>query len=155
MRCESPMLSERRSTPAWAFILVLALVALIVAGCQSEQTGVTAAGPGSTAPAGEDPDLQVLRQLEAAGSDLSKEHLIEFFLYFPTEAEARAAAGEIAADDFDAVVEPAASDGLWLCFARKSMVPDHQLLVDIGATFESIADRYGGEYDGWGTEVVE
>jgi hypothetical protein len=34
----------------------------------------------------EEPDLdqQVLDQLKKAGSDLSKPHNIEFFLYFPT-----------------------------------------------------------------------
>ncbi len=135
-----------------ALILVLAFG--LVAGCRSESTGGTVTVPDEAVPAGEDPDMQVLLQLEEAGSDLSKEHSIEFFFYFPTEAQARAATGEIAGDGFEVLVEPAVEGSEWHCLVRKSMVPDHQALVDIGSRFESIADRHDGEYDGWGTEVV-
>ncbi|HXE42414.1 MAG TPA: ribonuclease E inhibitor RraB, partial [Candidatus Baltobacteraceae bacterium] len=38
-----------------------------------------------------DLDESVLIQLKKAGSDLSKTHKIEFFLYFPTQAKAEQA----------------------------------------------------------------
>src|SRR5204863_6747402 len=47
---------------------------------------------------GPDLDQQVLDQLKAAGSDLSKPHSIDFFLYFPSEDAAKQAAKDIEGD---------------------------------------------------------
>src|SRR4051794_13152266 len=52
-------------------------------------------------------DAAVIEQLRAAGSDLSKPHELDFFLYFPTEAAAHAASEEIKGD-FTVEVRPAA-----------------------------------------------
>ena len=43
----------------------------------------------------------------------------------------------------------------WLCFAAKRMVPDHDKLVALRQRFNDIAHKGGGEYDGWGTDVVK
>ena len=100
-------------------------------------------------------DLRTLNRLEKAGSDLSKPHEMEFFLYFPDEASANAAAADVREQGFAVEVRPAAEGTDWLCFAVKTMVPDNEDIVTIGRGFHAIAGAHGGEYDGWGAAVVE
>jgi Regulator of ribonuclease activity B len=101
------------------------------------------------------PDLDqlVLTQLKKAGSDLSKPHVIEFFLYFPTQAAAEEAAVRVREDGFQANVEPPLKDTNWLCRATKTMVPDLKKLQDLRSAFERLAWLLKGTYDGWGTSV--
>lgn len=102
-----------------------------------------------------DPDKQVLDQLKAAGSDLSKPHKIEFFLYFPSEDKASRAAAEIKKDVPTVEVRLGADGKDWLCFATKDMDPKHSELVRLRSVFNSVAKSFNGEYDGWVTEVVK
>ena len=102
-----------------------------------------------------DPDQQVLDQLKKAGSNLSKPHKIDFFLYFPTEASANEASKDIAGDVDTVKVELGADKENWLCFANKRMVPHHDKLVALRRRFDDIARKGNGVYDGWGTEVVK
>lgn len=102
----------------------------------------------------EPPDRQVIAQLRQAGSDLSRPHPIEFFLYFPDQAAADAAAAELAGHGFEQRVERAARGPAWLLFLSKSMPPEEARLVALRRELEAVAGRHGGEYDGWGTPVV-
>jgi len=70
----------------------------------------------------------VLLQLRKAGSDLSKPHKLEFFLYFVTECAAEEAALRVRNTGFDVEVKEAAEGEACLCFATKTMVPD---LIDL------------------------
>ena len=101
-----------------------------------------------------DGDLAVIQQLRGAGSDVTKPHPIEFFLYFPDEQAAQTAADRVRSSGFDANVQRGA-DNSWLCLATKSMVPSHEALVGIRRQFEEMASALGGEYDGWGTPIVQ
>jgi hypothetical protein len=69
-------------------------------------------------------DALVLAQLKEAGSDLSKPHSIEFFLYLPTQDAAEKAADQIRRNGFDVKIDRPAESPTWLCLATKSMVPD-------------------------------
>ena len=102
------------------------------------------------------PDLdgEVLVQLRKAGSDLSKPHLIEFFLYLPSQSFAEEVARKVRASAFSAKVEPAAKGNDWLCLATKEMIPDLAALQKIRSDFDSLTRSMGGVYDGWGTPVV-
>lgn len=100
------------------------------------------------------PDGQVLSQLKKAGSNLSKPHDVEFFLYFPTESIAEQAASQIRTAGFAVEVKPAAKGNDWLCFATRRMVPDIGALEQIRKDFTNLTTTLGGEYDGWGTGVV-
>jgi regulator of RNase E activity RraB len=100
-----------------------------------------------------DPDESVLIQLRKAGSDLSKPHKIEFFLYFPTEAVAEQAASRIRDEGFEVKIRKAAKGDAWLCLATKTMVPELPMLQKIRQRLGSLADSLKGEYDGWGTGV--
>jgi len=105
----------------------------------------------------EKPDLDqsVLVQLRKAGSDLSKPHNIEFFLYFPTRAVAEKAASPIRNAGFEVDVKRAAQGDTWLCFATKTMVPELPDLQKIRRNFVTLAISMNGEYDGRGTQVVK
>ena len=102
-----------------------------------------------------DPDQLVLDQLKKAGSDLSKPHDIDIFLYFPTEAAANEGAKDVKVEVDSVKVQLGADKKNWLCFATKRMVPDHDKLVAMRKRFNEIARKGNGEYDGWGTEVVK
>jgi Regulator of ribonuclease activity B/FHA domain len=100
------------------------------------------------------PDAKILAKLQKAGSDLTRPHPVEFFLYFPSEASARSAAGQIQAGGFEVRVEQAGSGPAWLCKADKLMVPSLRVMTDLRGKFTKLADQLGGEYDGWGSQVV-
>jgi len=102
-----------------------------------------------------DLDQSVLVQLRKAGSDLSKPHNIEFFLYFPTQAVAEKAALSIRTTGFEVEVKKAAQGDSWLCFATKTMVPELPNLQRIRHNFATLAVSMNGDYDGWGTQVVK
>ena len=101
-----------------------------------------------------DPDAEVLRNLKKAGSDLSKPHKIEFFLYFHEPTLAHEAANRIETLGFETHVRSAAQGPDWLCFAVRTMVPTLEGLQKIRGDFNALAASLGGEYDGWGTGVV-
>jgi regulator of RNase E activity RraB len=124
---------------------VFALILVFLGGCAVVEQGGTQ----------NDPDEQVLEQLKAAGSDLSKPHKIEFFLYFPTEEKADRAATEIKKEAATVEVRLGSDGNDWLCFATKEMVPKHSDLVRLREIFNAVAMKSNGEYDGWGTAVVK
>jgi len=106
-------------------------------------------------PKSADPDTVVLTQLKKAGSDLSKIHPVEFFLYFPNEQNAQKAADYIRAQVFQADVKRAAQGDEWLCVAKKLIVPSPEALQEIRRDFSAMARGLGGQYDGWGTPVIK
>jgi len=125
-----------------AFFLTLAALVLLRVWLWRRRTRVV------------DGDLAVLRRLAKGGSNLSKSHPIDFFLYFPNEQAAEGAAAELRNDGFGAQVQRGADEGNWLCHATRSLVPAHAELVAIRARLEGIAASRGGQYDGWGTPIV-
>jgi hypothetical protein len=102
-----------------------------------------------------DPDAEVLAQLAAAGSDLSKEQRIEFYLVLPSESAAREATTQIRSMGFEAEAVAALPEASWVCLASKSMVPQLRSLKSLRRQFDGIAIPLGGEYDGWGSPVGE
>jgi len=102
-----------------------------------------------------DLDQSVLAQLRKAGSDLSKPHNLEFFLYFPTQSIAEESALPMRNAGFRVDVKRAAQGDAWLCFATKTMVPELPDLQKIRHDFDTLAVSKDGEYDGWGTQVVK
>ena len=100
-----------------------------------------------------DLDESVLVEFKKAGSDVSKPHKIDFYLYFPTQSVAEQAAPRIRDAGFLVEVRRAARGDTWLCFTTKTMVPDLLALQQVRRDFESLAASMNGEYDGWETEV--
>jgi hypothetical protein len=103
-------------------------------------------------------DQQVLDQLREAGSDLSKPHDLEFFLYFPNQEAAGIAAERIitsGAGGFTAEVKQAPQGDAWMCYVTRKMVPEGAKIALIGERFRTLAQELGGEYDGWETSLVK
>ena len=102
-----------------------------------------------------DPDEAVISQLKNAGSNLSKPHKIDFFLYFGDEIAATNVKDIIQKEnpsDSMAVEKSAQGNGFVLQLQR-IIVPDLSVLQDVRIRFNELAQKYGGRYDGWGTEI--
>lgn len=121
-------------------ILFLALL-LGVSGCGNSE--------------GVSPDGQVINQLKEAGSNLSKEHPVEFFIYAPSQGAAEVISRAIAKDGFISKLEKSADNESWLVYAVKNIVPSEDKMISIRNKFEKIVADVGGEYGGWGTPIVK
>jgi hypothetical protein len=129
--------------------IVLFLVAALLVGVFAfGSRRSTAARPRSV-------DAEVIEQLRQAGSDLSKPHEIEFFLYFPAEANAEAAAKALPDRGFSHRVTRAARGTESLLLLTRPMIPDEAGLAQLRRELDAIARQHGGKYDGWGSPVVD
>lgn len=127
-------------------LLVLGILAIVLI-VRSRAPG---GSPGSTTL---DPDAETFRALERSGADLSRPHLIEFFLYFEHEPQALAAAATLNAEGYRTTVSRGEGEEHWLCLATQHIVPELARLTTMGARLTAVAEANGGGYDGWGTEV--
>ena len=101
----------------------------------------------------DDPDGQTLKLMQQKGADFSKEHGIEFFLYFPDEKSAKEASERIVKLGFDVEISKNNNDSSWLCLATKMINPGYYALSRFREKFEQIAEELNGKYDGWGTII--
>src|SRR5262245_39080067 len=100
-----------------------------------------------------DGDAATLDELAHAGSDLTREHNIEFYLYVPQPTDAQDIATELRAESTTVEVTKADDDASWLCLIQRRMIPDMAGLRGLRERFSALAANHDGEYDGWGTEV--
>lgn len=105
---------------------------------------------------GEQQDAMVIDNLVAAGSDVTRPHDIDFHLLFPTRIAAGAAAAELTAQGY-AVVAIAERHGPhhWELHATRRMVPTLEAMTASTRSLEALAVRHDGNYEGWGTQVVD
>jgi hypothetical protein len=99
-------------------------------------------------------DQAMLDQLQAAGSDLSKPHPFDFYLFHPQQTGAQQLCSALLSEGFDVSIGESATGGDWLCRASLTMLPTLENLSEIDARFSRLIDQYGGEYDGWETIVL-
>ena len=102
----------------------------------------------------EDRDYKTIKALEEHGSDLSKPHDIDFFLDFDKFEQAAPIAQAMDKDGFKVKMFEN-GDGTYTIEAKKSIVPSLETMREITSQLNSLTERYGGNYDGWGTEIVE
>lgn len=105
--------------------------------------------------ADEDPDGTTLDELARAGSDLTREHLVEFFLYLPDEAAAEDTAAVLRREGFETQVKPNEKEGDWSLLATRRMRPELAPLRAVRDRLTALVAARNGSYDGWGTEVEE
>ena len=103
----------------------------------------------------QDKDEAVLTQLTKHGSDLSKPHSIDFFLYFPKKEIAEQGKMMIQERFANSSAIVRGSDKSFLCKVNISMAPDSDVLENISLQLEAIAASLDGEYDGWETGIVK
>ena len=99
-------------------------------------------------------DQAVLDSLQDAGSDLTKIHLFDFYLYHNNKAGAQYMCSELFQNGFQVSVQEGAIEGEWLCLARLNLIPSKEKLSELQKLFEDLIVMYGGEYDGWETIVI-
>ncbi len=137
------------------FLLAVALAVIFFKKRKSSSESAESAGnsSGDNKPAASPDDRTVLNQLKEAGSDLSKPHDLEFYLYFPAEQSAHQAAEKLEADGFEGELKPSAADSSWLCLVRKRMVPELSEIAALRRKLTSLAKEFKGQFDGWETRI--
>lgn len=102
-------------------------------------------------------DLLVLEQLVKAGADMSDPRHVLYYLYFPDRERAAAAAAQAEGLGFDTNVReplPEYPDQWSLVCERHDYVLDLEAVRVNTDTFEAVAARHGGDYDGWEASVA-
>jgi regulator of RNase E activity RraB len=106
---------------------------------------------------GADLDRRTLRAL-ADVADLSKPRLVEHFLYVPSREAGEQAAEELVSRGYTANIREADGEGglaPWLVLASQTAVVNEESVREARELLEGLAERHGGEYDGWGAEADE
>lgn len=99
-------------------------------------------------------DRETLDAMKAHGADLSKPTEISFYLYFPAEDDAESAAAELRRSGYEAEVRPPLPNfDEWLCYATREMLPSPEGIDNVRSELESLADKFGGDFDGWEAEI--
>ena len=101
-----------------------------------------------------DPDQAALQALRKAGSDLTKPHPFDFYVYHSDQPGAAQICDQLAVEGFQTTVREGAVAGEWLCLANQQLVPTLENLSDMQSHLSNLAGKYGGEYDGWETVIV-
>lgn len=117
--------------------------------------GVTFRSFGQQASASLVNDDAVIEHLRIAGSDLSKPHPIDFYLYAPTQDSAERIARVLSNKGFKVKVEQAATGTDWLALATKEVIPTSVALADLRRELTVLALHEHGDYDGWEAPVVK
>lgn len=137
-----------------AIIVLLVVLAAIVVALQArrrEDTEILAGAKGE--PGSFQGDRQVLAALRNAGADLSKATEVNYYLYFRERSAADSAAGHAGSGPMAATVRRAGDDSAWLLLVSGTMVPSEAAIHEHTVRLVDIAQRYGGEYDGWEAAV--
>jgi len=101
-----------------------------------------------------DSDQAALDSLREAGSDFTKVHPFDFYLYHPDQSGAEQICVQLRAQGFQISVSEGAVPGEWLCLASLSFIPSIEKLSELQDVFEALINQYGGEYDGWETIII-
>ena len=103
----------------------------------------------------QDFQTEVLTQLREQGSDTSKPHGFDFYLYLPTETAAKQAGQRLTNSNYQVEIRPAAKGSDWLCLAKTMLTPDTAPLSEIGKVFTQLAQEFHGDFDGWESDVIK
>lgn len=99
-------------------------------------------------------DQAALQSLQEAGSDLTKPHPFDFYLYHSEQSGALNVCDQLQNEGFKTTLREGANSGEWLCLASKTFIPSLENLAEIQSHLSDLAGQYGGEYDGWEAMVV-
>ena len=98
-------------------------------------------------------DKDALEQLRTA-SKPGGLHQVTHYLYFETAKVAREVASQLQASGYSTEDRLGADGENWLVLAKQKCVPTDAYVEQTRLFFEEIAERRGGEYDGWEAEVL-
>ena len=115
-----------------------------------------ASSPCAAQSVAEQQDAVVIENLRAAGSDISKPHSIDFFLYFSRKSQAKAASAEMETLGYTVIEVRKSPDGSqWTIHATRTLIPQLETMNSSTRSLEELASKHGGDYDGWGTSIVK
>ncbi len=93
-------------------------------------------------------DDLTLKQLQAAGSNLTKSTEVINYLYFHKEKNAVKATSKLTNGGYMVKGPSVTSEG-YLVVARSHLVPNAENIASLRRAMESIASDCHGDYDGW------
>jgi len=96
-----------------------------------------------------DEDREVIRALAAAGADLSQPRDVLHFLYVPNEKIATFLGPRIEQIGFTVETSPEPEGTRWLILISGIAMVTEEQIASFRQTFEGLAQKAGGEYDGW------
>ena len=94
-------------------------------------------------------------ELIEAGSDVSKPHIFDFYLYFRTSDEALEADRRLVSMGYAVERRPAVEEPGWLCVAQKALTPSPTIMSHTLEDLERVVADFGGKHDGWEVEFPE
>jgi hypothetical protein len=97
----------------------------------------------------------VIAQLRDAGSDMAQPHVLEFYAYFPTRADADRAAKALAGRGYRTTVDGPDEDDEWQVLATRESLVTEAKVDALEIEVAQAAKQASGYYDGWEAEVVE
>lgn len=110
-----------------------------------------------------DGDRQVLAAMRQAGADLNKPAHTMHCLLFRSEDAAKRAAEELTSAGYERVeISPEAGGSLlsrvlgrrkFACIAETHAVPQESAVLATTVWMERLAEKFGGEYDGWQASI--
>jgi hypothetical protein len=98
---------------------------------------------------GTDGDREVIDALRQAGADLAQPRDVRHYLYVPNEKIATFLGPRIEQIGYTVETRPEAEGRRWLILISSlAMVTEEEIALS-RKTFEGLAEKAGGEYDGW------
>lgn len=98
-------------------------------------------------------DVLTFRKLDELVSDMAEARQIDWFLIFPDQAGAQAAAAELEERSFEVDVAEAPGPAPWSVTVHAHDGLHLGLIVRANAMLRLVAARHGGSFDGWGAQV--
>ena len=105
--------------------------------------------PTLTFPADDNGD--VLRRMQAAGDNLDVARDIDFSFVFSTQTEAQQFVTEVRAPEYQATSAAYPGRQMWEAQVTHRMVPTHSGITELEAKLSTVAAKYDGKADGWGS----
>lgn len=101
-----------------------------------------------------DTSRQTFQPSRETGTELAQPRGTDFFLYLRTREDADAVCDELRVEGFAvrSSADPEA-ERPWLVVASRQLVVEEESIDDVEAMLRELAERYGGEYDGWETSA--
>jgi len=112
--------------------------------------------PNANPPPPNTPVNQLVLDAMSETSDLSKPHVISHRFYFAKRADAMALKKELTKRKFqgEPIRNLESGDKPFVLVAHHLMVPDFDALEEEGERLRALAEKHGGEYDGWESGIV-
>ena len=103
-------------------------------------------------------DLMLLDLMRKQGANFSNPFTLQHYLYLPSEEAAEDAAGDLRSLGYEVEVRRSASNKPndpvpWLALATEGTLVDERAIEERREQFDSLAQKYGGDYDGWEAAV--